>query len=331
MVGDETERVVARVHGETGTPMIYLDGSVSALENYPLFWRRVLQLFPSTEPRSAAPSVNLIGFGHRRTGGLDELRALLARAGVAVNLALLPSFTPASLPRFGAAWANVVCPSRMALEGFSQALELCRTPFIHPPAPCGWGGTLAWVDAVRGACGLPPLAAAEAAALSGDAAARWHQLRERAAHHRVAVVLHSGELRDPALRLNRGIAWLDVLEEMGFGVDLFVLAAAENERRSQTRLGWTPAWLQRPRHRAVWISSPDELLPALRRGDFSLIHSERFRDWRVRLAGKAPFAIADFELGFAGGCRTLARLLERCATPFFSRYRDYFRSPAAPA
>ncbi len=332
MLGDDTERAAARIHAATGVPTIYLDGSVSSNDNYPLVWRRLLEQFPSAVERSAEPSVNLIGFGHRRTRAVPELTATLAAAGVEVNLSILPSFDPRTLPRLGAAWLNVVCPSKRALRGFRLAAEGCLAPVFRPAAPCGFRGTLRWIDEVRRGCGLGPLTPEQAEALTGAEGPAWEALRAQARGHRVGVVLRLAELAPAAARLNRGIAWFDALDEMGFGLDLLVVAGeherAEAERAGRGLLGATA---DAARHRVRWVGEgSDALALALREGEFSLVHSDRYRDRRVTTAGKVPFSIADFELGFEGSRRSLERLVHACRLPFYARYRAHLDDRAAP-
>ncbi len=333
MLGDNIERMVAAMQPETNVPMFYLDGSVAALDNHPRLWRRLLDVLPSVAPRSAEPSVNLVGFGHGRTRSLAELTDLLPAVGVAVNLAILPTFDPETLPRLGAAWANVICPSRLALGGFGPAAAGCGLPTVQPAAPCGWLGTMAWLDAVRTACGLSALPAGSVDRLAGEHAARWEELRRQAAGERIAVVLRGREVTDGNVRLNRGLPWLDALDEMGLGLDLFVLATAgqrpEIEEAAEALL---PTGADGSRHRLHWLAPADDALAdALRDGEFALIYSDCFRDRRVTAAGKVPFSIADFEMGFAGACRTLARLLENCRVPFYARYRQHLHQCGAAA
>ena len=80
-----------------------------------------------------------------------------------------------------------------------------------------------------------------------------------------------------------------------------------------------------------WVGEgSDALALALREGEFSLVHSDRYRDRRVTTAGKVPFSIADFELGFEGSRRSLERLVHACRLPFYARYRAHLDDRAAP-
>jgi hypothetical protein len=46
-------------------------------------------------------------------------------------------------------------------------------------------------------------------------------------------------------------------------------------------------------------------------------------DWRITEAGKGRFALQHFEIGVPGALRTIDRLVEICATPFYHKYHKY--------
>ncbi len=325
MLGDSVESVVDRVEEATGVPFVVVECNVSMLESYSMFWDRLLKKFPHVAERSPEPSVNLLGFGHEGARDLEEIGSLLARTGMGVNQKVMPAFDPLTLPDLGRGWLNVMRPSLQAHEGFKSASAHLRAPLIAPPAPCGVEGTFRWLNAVRSACGMSALGSAECARLLDDLGPWWESLREQASGHRLGVILGLDELQSRLGKINRGIAWLEVLHEMGFGVDLLVLSHGQASPAADRLLA--PACLTGPRHRVTVLSTEDELRAAMTSSDCALVYSDRFRDWRASASGKGVFSTSDLELGLAGACRSAARLLERCNSPFHRRYRAYARSP----
>ena len=61
----------------------------------------------------------------------------------------------------------------------------------------------------------------------------------------------------------------------------------------------------------------------LRAAPCEAVLTNHFFDWRVSEAGKNRFALQHFEMGLPGAQRTIERLLEIAAMPFFRRYREY--------
>ena len=112
---------------------------------------------PAREP-GAVPTCNLLGatsLGFRNRDDVGEVRALLARLGIAVNVAAPLGATPADLARLGEADFNVVVYPEIA---GTAAAWLTRT-FGQPATrtvPIGVGGTRAFVAEVAALAGVDP-------------------------------------------------------------------------------------------------------------------------------------------------------------------------------
>jgi light-independent protochlorophyllide reductase subunit B len=144
-------------------PVIPLDlPSYSKKENWgagETFYRIVRALAPQTRPQLIpSPSCNLLGataLGFRARDNVREIERLLARMGIAVNVAAPLGATPADITRLGAAHFNIVlCPE--VSEPAARYLEqLYGQPAVRV-VPIGHGATMDFVRAVADVAGVDP-------------------------------------------------------------------------------------------------------------------------------------------------------------------------------
>jgi len=328
IIGDDVGSALSFLQEDLeGIPVVHMEVTVGPPLNYRRLWERLVRVFqkPPTAGSSRPDSVNLIGYGHSRTVSLPELKALLSESGISVVASLLPSFNLDELPQFGDARLNVLFPAAAVREAFRDAARLCQAPFLDPPPPFGFKGTRDWLDSVRQALGHPLLTDEGFDRLSAPFRPRWDALRRRAEGQRVVIVLredHFERESDPLQRF--GVPWIQFLDEMGFGIDLLMLPAAQEVGEPATpRLAEVlESSSGGALHRLTAVASEAELRGAMRESTASLAYTEMFHDRRVTASGKVPFSAIDFEPGLAGACRTLECLLGHASIPFFRQYRD---------
>jgi hypothetical protein len=308
LIGDDWRMVVEKSRRRSGLEVHYNSPSAGQnLDMVKVFFDKLKKdpVFLATKPEPGV--VNLIGFPD--TVARRELEALLAKAGVEVNLSILPYLDYDQARRFGRASVQVLYPSQAYAGLYDSLLSGSSSRRISPPAPYGLAGTRRWLREVCAAAGV----GAERADAAFDEAwrpigAEWTRLRREAAGLRLAFILDTEHLR----RLLdeggvRGVPMLEVLREAGFTLDFLLYGppGAKDDARIKR------------------FSTPAELAALLAQGDFRAAYSEFFFDERLSSAGKAQFSLAFFSLGVQGSLRGLQRLSELCRWRFYRRYASY--------
>lgn len=149
-------------------------------------------------------------------------------------------------------------------------------------------------------------------------APRWDRLVREAREHRLLFVVDRHDwhrLIDPGRMGGRPI--LEMLDEMGFGVDLLCFGGHDGLLEEVRGRGLE----------ASAFSTRDELAAALRASSAKAVYSEVFTDRRLTRAGKAEFHAGMFQQGMEGAVRTLERLLSICRLPFYRRLGRYLEAP----
>jgi hypothetical protein len=329
MTGDDVQGPIARFRDRTGRPVVFADMSPENCHHESL--ARVIARDLATAPPGAAPApahrFNLVGF--RDCRGRAELIDLLAAAGAALNVAIIPEFRLEDLAGYRNAAAQAIMPNRYYEDVYDTLRE--RGPITCAAgAPYGREGTTTWVRGLTALLGdevaarLEALLAARAEQLDAD----WSALAARARAFRAGFVLGPGDaarLSDPAQ--SGGAQVPALLAEMGFGLDFLELRAAGAPlsvelRRLIERLP-DPA-----RHAGFQFAVKAELVELLRAGRVATVYSNLRNDRRLTRNGLTGFSLRDLEMGFAGAVRTIRRLVERCELPFFREHARHLR--AAP-
>jgi len=124
-----------------------------------------------------------------------------------------------------------------------------------------------------------------------------------------------------------GIALLDVLEEMGFGLDVF-LKVHDRASARKAALAVQERFAEPTRHKILGFTSFDGMMARLRESRADAFFSAHVFDWRLTQAGKGRFTLQTFEPGVPGMLRTLSRLADLGDLPFFARYGRFLgRTP----
>ncbi|MFE1598874.1 ferredoxin:protochlorophyllide reductase (ATP-dependent) subunit B [Methylobacterium sp. ID0610] len=123
------------------------------------FYRLVRALAGPPAPRPAeAARCNILGptaLGFRHRDDLREVRGLLDRLGIAVNVVAPLGAAPADLGRLGQAAFNVVLYPEVARTAAQWLERTHRQPFVEI-APIGVRATVAFVEAVAALAGVDP-------------------------------------------------------------------------------------------------------------------------------------------------------------------------------
>jgi hypothetical protein len=332
IIGDDVERAVRESGAEeAGVRTVWLETtSTQADQEHRALWARLVELFQAPPAHRDGPAVNLVGYGAWRTEGMPELERLLASVGIRRNACFVPTFDTAELARLGDADVNVVMPAPHVRDSLSWARSRLRAPSIEVPPPFGVAGTRAWVDAVLRFFGRPPVGDEWMREHFGPHASRWVRLVKAAGDVRVALVLTSDHFRSDEPRSRAGLPWFDVLREMGFGIDVFVLAAAgrpPGRRERDEALAAARAELRGARDSSLtWVDTLRELQRAVTGAASQLFYTEVPNDRRVLAAGKVPFNHTHFRMGFEGACGSLERLADMARTPFFRRHGAHLQA-----
>ncbi len=330
IIGDDVERS-ARDSGalDAGVPTIWLEATASEDQQARVLWTRLCELFQS--PRGAAgggPSVNLFGYGSWRDQDHGELEELLRSIGVRRNASLIPTFDIDELKRMGDADVNLALRAPLVLDSLMWAREKLQAPLLEPPSPFGIAGTRSWLDAILRFFGRAPVGDEWMKQHLGPLAERWAELVRQAAELRVAILITSDHFGS-AVPLHRGgVPLFDVLREMGFPVDLFVLPTPGKHVDTHERAVVLETMVRRIPHDTLsWVASMQELRDRLEQSGCHLFYTEVPLDRRAPSAGMATFNYTDFDMGFAGACRSLERLIHRGHTPFWRRYAPHIPCP----
>lgn len=313
----------AALEGAQRTPHSFtVDVCLGENTDYRRFWDMLVQMDPAEEPLTVADRLNLVGFGHRQTPALSELLRLLGEAGLSDIHTFLPTFEAASIPGTRSARATVVYPSPHVVDAFSMARRHFGQAVVFPDAPWGIQGTRQWLDQVlrsMGRDGLPDhLWQAMVAARTPS---QWAEWRGATAGLRVGFAASAHYFMQPDSHLRHGLPIAQVIQELGFGIDLVVVPPTDTQPRRipKTTLerwgGSSPGAV-----RVVYGKHGETLHELLQRCEPVAFYSEWVGDQRLLMAGKEPFSVADLHMGLEGTVRNLRFLLQLSTLPFAQRY-----------
>jgi hypothetical protein len=317
VIGDDVEGAVARWRGRG---QIRYEEHADSPDSAVLADLLRAALSEGEPGRDAEPSVSIAGLTD--TNALDELRAILSRAGIAINCALIPAIDLAAARRWRAAQAQVLIPNPYYSSLYEQTFATLGMKTLSPPAPYGLAATKAWLCEVAAACEREPEVLRAWAEAEGTVASTWARLREDAAGLRLGFVLAANDypsLTDP--QETAGIPALDLLVELGFKLAFLVYAPPGCP---------SPRLALKPPHEHVavveYFSDQASLAHLLRSDLCASVYSDLYADERITAAGKAPFSLQFFEAGLRGCLRSAERLVGACRIPFYAKYGRHGRA-----
>ena len=324
VIGEDVESVVREFQKTSPVPLLYLTVTPKSMTS--VFDSLLVDQRLAAEAAAPPPdplAVNLVGFPDDRA--TREVVALLEDAGARVNTQLLPRLAVEHVKALPNAAQNVFLPNQLWQHLYDQVRFKSRIPGIAPQAPYGREGTRRWLRSIADALARPLDVDGALERATAPLATTLDGLAARAAGQRLGFVVRGEEtfyLTDASRTW--GVPLIEVLEEAGFGLDVFLLvqdragarkaAAAVHERFRQ------PA-----RHRVTGFNSAALLRQRLADSSCAAVFSHHVFDWRLTQAGKGRFTLAWFEMGPAGLSRTLGRLVSLADTPFYRRYARYLQ------
>jgi hypothetical protein len=161
----------------------------------------------------------------------------LASLGITVNCRILPEVDVAVMRRYTRAELAVLFDTSLYDSSYREIVGDIELPSIRPTAPYGVRHTRQWLWEVASSLGR----SREAFEAAWDGVARsfdeeWARLRKQAVGYRLGFVVDEQRLQmfaEP--RLWMGIPILDVLREMGFGLELLVRVGQGRSERLRRR------------------------------------------------------------------------------------------------
>jgi hypothetical protein len=185
--------------------------------------------------------------------------------------------------------------------------------------PYGIRGTREWLSRAATAAGMDKSMKRVWRRYYGRFLRRFGKVRKMAAKTRLGFVISPEEygiISDPAQMA--GIPVLDMLDEFGFGTDLFVY---KGKAASDPTL--SPGIKEHPRTRIHWFTGRRSLADLLKNSGCGAFYTDLHVDDRLVEAGKTPFSLQFFERGLGGAVRTMERLLGASAPNLYNRYSQH--------
>ena len=257
-------------------------------------------------------AVNLYDFppGYRE----EELAPLLAEMGLQPRLRLLPEVGVGDVRRIPEALWQIAPETSSRARSLPALFARKGLRSLSVPAPYGVRNTRRCLETIARRTGTHDAFLTAWRRRWAVVKDEWRELRRQAQGYRLAFVVHGTQrLSDPVL--SRGIPFIPLLREMGFGVDVLVLSGGEEPS------GSPPDTIDGVR--LFPFSTPGELERLLREVEFRAVFSDIFFDWRLTEAGKSQFSQRHFEMGLDGALRSLRGLIAVCRLPFYERYASY--------
>ncbi len=326
VTGEDVESMVKHCQAGCNCPLFYLTVTPRSMTNV---FRDVLvtKRLASEETfgNVDSPRINLLGMAENSSHA--ELVELLELAGIQVNISLLPNLEISRVHNFGNANLNVFQLNSTWQHMYDQLLIDTKMRSITPPPPFGVEGSREWLSAVSQALPQSMERDIEGAwqKFWSPWDAQWQEAKTQAQGLRLGLVLRARETH----YLTRpehtwGIPLVQLLEEMGFSLDLLVLMenrdqAAKASREIQTTFRFPE------RHTLKGFNSLEMMLDRIRTSETNAILTYHFFDWRITQGSKNLFSLQHIEAGPLGALRTIKRLTNISTTPFFKKYGSYLK------
>lgn len=313
VTGDDVVGASARVARRTGLSIVAMDHDSSPTETV---LRRMLD---APAPRAAREpgAVALVGMPSVR--GEAELFEWLADAGVDLVARVLPDLSADALANLAKAAAIAIHPWERHISVGERLGSSLGVPSRVMPSPFGPAGSLRWLEAMAALAHREAAMAAIVRERSSLLEAEWGELRNRARQYRLGFVAPSARWEGALSAQQRlGVAAVDAVEEMGFGVDIFVYARGAAA---------APAPPPGSTRRVLPFASPEDLQRLLATSGVAAVHSDFAFDRRLSRTGVARFSLDRFRAGPTGALQTAASLLDLAALPFYRRYAAHLGRP----
>ena len=315
VIGDDTYALVKQAAEKASFPILYKNQT--PIDPYDRNLQMMAKAFAEAQGTSKTPGgVALVGFASDLAR--EELTAQLAALGASVTTAIVPAVAPSMAADYLRAQVAAFYPNDEWKKFYVDLLGGQDVQRIDPPSPYGLGGTYAFYRLILMALGREDRLAALDEARDAFVEREWAPRVKAAAAHRLGLVCELHQFR----RLwdacaSWGLPILGTLDEMGFGLEVAVIAAPEqvNLAARAEVAAHLPAGAG-----LSWISEEAQLNSWLDGGRFGPVFSEYFFDNRLIRRRHVPFSGQCFERGWEGAARSFDRLLDRCYLPIIATY-----------
>jgi nitrogenase molybdenum-cofactor synthesis protein NifE len=271
-------------------------------------------------------SVNLIGFPKDVT--FEEIRTLLNEAGISVNSILIPSMQVEAIEKLPEASLSVYYPNSYWQNLYDQILFESRIKYIMPEAPFGMKNSKAWFLSVAREFGREDRMRQVLDSYMKPYDSEWEEYKSQAQDYRLGYVVRSEEyyyLTDPTKTW--AIPVINLSEEMGFGVDVFI-KAMDRKKAYESASAVNATFLDPEKQSIKAFNSFEMMMKRLMESRCSAVLSNHFFDWRITMSGKNSFSLIHFEMGIKGAVATIKRLVNIARLPVYRRYSKYLmRTP----
>ncbi|MCA9696587.1 MAG: hypothetical protein KC431_03595, partial [Myxococcales bacterium] len=248
--------------------------------------------------------------------GSAELTGILGEAGIRVLAGVLPQVMDDACEQLLRASLLVEYPWDRYRETARRLGErLAPARVLRPPAPFGLDSSRRWLLAIGAAMGRRAEVEAALDSRLEHIAGRWRALQARARQLRVGFVVEHGHWRSAlSARRSLGLPMLEVVSEMGFGVDILAYAGGRGQLPAEQRFDDI---------RVRWYRSVDELDALLADEQVAAWYSELHYDRRISRNGKNTFSMREFAMGPGGALSNLESMLRVAELPFYRSYARY--------
>ena len=323
VIGDDMEGSVERFKKKSSLPIIYLDNIADQFATpFRDTFRKVKDDPEFKDPVKRPGSINLLGFPkHAEMAGLI---GFLKQLDITVNCRMLPEIDVKVMKRYRAAEVAVLFDTLLYDRTYSDVIGDIDLPTIRPMAPYGVAGTKRWLRTIAEAVGRADNFEATWESVYGEKEKQFEALKKSVAGYGLGFVVDSERilmLSEP--RRLTGIPMIEMLDEMGFGLDFLFFApsaAAESGSAALTEL-------RAQGRRTAVFRERDELEQQLRAAHAQAFYSENFFDRRLTRSGKGQFSVNLIQMGVEGAIETLQQLLAVCRMPFYRKYAGYLGQP----
>jgi hypothetical protein len=332
--GMDLEGLVGDLQGETDVPVVTLNLTIDSYTSVSRFWKSLFQI-ARKDQKTRKGTVNLAGFCPADSAFAREFEETIGGRGFTLGGNFVPSYSADEAERFHQAEFTLVSTAEFSRREFSEAQEFLEgMRFVEARPPFGPQATRRLYQTVLEQFGLTD-AAEQAERLWEPYRDDWDRYRARAAGHQAGLIVKPQDVRyllNPDLLY--GINLVELLRDMGFSVRIMAVSGnlpggAKNVVDSlQEELD-----RQAPDDDQVILEVVDDDRPVaamIQASPACLFFTEYPPDQRILGAGKMAFHPRDFELGFGGALRTIARLTRLAHNRFHSSLEPAARLPAEP-
>ncbi len=330
MIGDDVRGACRRCAAEGKDRVRFMQPEIPQFQEMDSrsWWGNFLEACAATgAERSAAPQVNLVGYGPPGGRGVREASTLLEAAGITVGATALPFPSGDAEERWGEAWLTLVSPWLPVDEVFTHHLRKQGLPYAAPPLPYGIRGSRDWLGSVAAALGIAPITTDAFGELVGEQVPRLPGLEAeaRSSGGRIGLVFDKGTLEEIlAPEFFFGTSPLDVLADLGFEV-IFVHAPIAGPARVPGDASLSVLATRGATFEAWEPGTGNETV--LEHYDFDLVYCDALETGFIREAGSATFDIRDLGMGLGGMERSIEYFLAGRRLTLYRRLRHLGSTP----